>query len=99
MGEGVRRCFEAAVTAAGHDGPTLYIDAIERGLHRSVLEPLWSCLAAVSRGRGLQIFAGVHSEDCVEAAVRAFAGLGDDGLRIVRLERGERETSATVHRG
>jgi hypothetical protein len=98
MGEGVQRCFEIAAAASGHDGPTLYIDNIERGLHHSVLERLWGWLATVSRERNLQVFASTHCEGCIDAAGRAFASLADDGLRIIRLDRGERETLATVHR-
>ena len=95
MGEGVQRCFEIAITASGHDGPTLYIDSVELGLHPSVLETLWSYLAMASRERNVQVFASTHSEECIHAAVRAFARLDDDGLRIIQLERGERETFAT----
>jgi predicted ATPase len=101
MGEGVQRCFEIAITASGHDGPTLYIDSVELGLPPSVLEALWSYLATAARERNVQIFASTHSEACIHAAARAFARLDDDGLRIIRLirlERGERETFATVHR-
>jgi hypothetical protein len=99
MGEGIQRSFAIAAAAAVDESPALYIDTIERGLHRSVLDALWRCIAAGSRGRNLQIFASAHSEECVEAAVRAFASRDDDGLRVIRLERGERETSATVQRG
>jgi hypothetical protein len=96
MGEAVQRCFEIAVAAAGHDGATLYIDNVERGLHPSVLEPLWRWLATASRERSVQIFASTHSDECIRAAVRAFADGGDDGLRIVQLDREEREIVATV---
>jgi hypothetical protein len=97
MGEAVQRCFEIAVTAAGHDGSTLYIDNIERGLHYSVLEPLWRWLAAVSRERSVQVFASTHADECIRAAVDAFASIDDDGLRVIRLDRGEHEVLATVH--
>jgi len=96
MGEAVQRCFEIAVAAAGHDGPTLYIDNIERGLHPSVLDALWRWLATVSRERGMQVFASTHSDECIRAAVTAFVHLDDDGLRIIQLDRDDRELFATV---
>jgi hypothetical protein len=98
MGEGMQRCFEIAVTAAGAEGSTLYIDNIEADLHPSILETLWRWLATVSRGRNVQVFAGTHSEECMRAAVRAFASLDDDGFRIIGLDRAERETLVTVER-
>jgi hypothetical protein len=96
MGEGIQRCLEIAITASGHHGPTLYIDSVELGLHHSVLEMLWRYLATASRERNVQVFASTYSEECLHAAARAFASLDDDGLRIIRLDRGEHETLATV---
>jgi hypothetical protein len=86
MGDGFQRCFEIGAAAAAHNWPTLFVDEIENGLHHTVLEHLWRWLAMVSRQRKLQIFATTHSEECIHAAARAFHGLEDDGLRVVRLD-------------
>jgi hypothetical protein len=97
MGEGLQRCLEIGACAAVHDWPTLFIDEVENGMHHLVLEPLWHWLASVSLRRDLQIFATTHSEECIHAACRAFRSLDDDGLRVIRLDRLERETRATVY--
>jgi hypothetical protein len=45
----------------------------------------------------LQIFATTHSEECVQAACQAFIELGDDGLKVIRLDRQEHEAVAKVY--
>jgi hypothetical protein len=97
MGEGFQRCFELGAAAAAHDWPTMFIDEIENGMHHLVLEPLWRWIATISRRRNLQVFATTHSEECIHAACRAFQGLDDDGLRVIRLDRLERETQAVFY--
>jgi predicted ATPase len=97
MGDGVQRCFDFAVVLAGGDSAYLAIDEIENGLHHSVLEPVWNWLAEVSALHKIQIFATTHSEECVQTACRAFSALNDDGLRVIRLDRQEHQTVATVY--
>jgi predicted ATPase len=97
MGEGVQRCFELAVVLAANDVPVFFSDEIENGLHYSVLEPLWDWIAKTSALRSTQLFATTHSEECVQAACRAFSARSDDGLRVIRLDRQEHETKAVVY--
>jgi len=97
MGEGVQRCFDIAAALAGSDAPFLAVDEIENGLHHSVLESVWRWLAEISTARKVQVFATTHSEECVQAACRAFSALNDDGLRVIRLDRKEHQTVATVY--
>ena len=97
MGEGLQRCLEIGASAAVHEWPTLFIDEVENGMHHLVLEPLWRWIATMSHRRNLQVFATTHSEECIHAACRAFRGLEDDGLRVIRLDRLERETRATIY--
>jgi AAA15 family ATPase/GTPase len=97
MGDGFQRCFELGLAAVATDVPILSIDEFENGLHHSVLEPVWRWLASISVARNLQIFATTHSEECVQAACRAFTAVEDDGLRVIRLDQREQETVATVY--
>jgi hypothetical protein len=97
MGDGFQRCFELGVAAMDMESSTLLVDEFENGLHHSVLEPVWRWLAAISMTHGFQIFATTHSEECVQAACRAFTVAGDDGLRVTRLDRRAEETVATVY--
>lgn len=66
-------------------------------MHHLVLEPLWRWIAMISHRRNLQVFATTHSEECIHAACRAFHGLEDDGLRVIRLDRRESETHAVIY--
>jgi len=97
MGEGIQRCLEIAAGVASKESVLLGIDEIENGLHHSTLEPIWKWLATVSANQNMQIFATTHSEECVQAACRAFSAQNDDGLRVIRLDRREHETAATVY--
>jgi hypothetical protein len=97
MGEGFQRCLELGAAAAAHDWPTMFIDEIENGMHHLVLEPLWRWIATTSRRRDLQVFATTHSEECINAACHAFKDLDDDGLRVIRLDRLESGTRATIY--
>lgn len=97
MGEGVQRCFNIAVSIAAGEPPLLAVDEIENGLHHSVMKPVWRWMAEVSAKRGIQIFATTHSEECVHAACQAFIDLGDDGLKVIRLDRQEHQTVAKVY--
>ncbi|WP_342377527.1 AAA family ATPase [Myxococcus stipitatus] len=97
MGEGAKRGFELAVALSSREHPVLCIDEVENGLHHSAMEALWSWIAEASSTRDAQIFATTHSEECVEAACRAFAVRGDDGLRVIRLDKQEQETKAVIY--
>ncbi|WP_437673935.1 AAA family ATPase [Sorangium sp. So ce131] len=97
MGDGFRRCFEMGLTVAADQGWAYFIDEFDNGLHHSILEPVWRWVATISRKRDLQIFATTHSEECIQAACRAFAALDDDGFRVIRLDRRGDHTAATVY--
>ncbi len=97
MGEGFQRCFEIGVSAVGGNRAMLFIDEIDNGLHYSALTPVWRWLANVSAKRDLQVFATTHSEECINAASRAFAEANDDGLRVIRLDRRQDKTVAAVY--
>lgn len=97
MGDGVQRCLDIALALVSNPVIHLSIDELENGLHHSVLEPVWRWLAQSSLERNIQLFATTHSEECVQAACRAFSALNDDGLRVIRLDRQEHQTVATVY--
>jgi hypothetical protein len=97
MGDGFQRCLELGAAAAVHGWPMMFIDEVENGLHHLVLARLWRWIATISRQRNLQLFATTHSEECIYAACRAFSELGDDGLRVIRLDRLEGGTRASIY--
>jgi hypothetical protein len=97
MGEGFQRSFEIAIFAIASGWPVFFIDEIDNGLHHSTIEPHWRWLSSISAKRKLQIFATTHSEECIQAACRAFDERNDDGLRVIRLDRHEDRTSVAVY--
>lgn len=97
MGEGVQRCLVIGTALAAEEFSLAAVDEIENGLHHSALGAVWKWLAAVSDSRGIQVFATTHSEECVQAACQAFTELGDNGLKVIRLDRQEHETVAKVY--
>jgi hypothetical protein len=97
MGEGVQRCLEVGTLVATEGVSFVAVDEIENGLHHSALKSVWNWLAEVSASRGIQIVATTHSEECVQAACQAFTELGDNGLKVIRLDRREHETVAQVY--
>lgn len=96
MGEGSRRCFDLSLGVAS-GARVLFVDEIDNGLHHSVLTDVWTWIARVSKQRSLQVFATTHSDECIRAAAHAFQSLADDGLRLLRLDRGEHETTVAVY--
>lgn len=97
MGEGVQRCLVIGTALAAEEFSLAAVDEIENGLHHSALGAVWKWLATVSVNRGIQVFATTHSEECVQAACQAFIELGDNGLKVIRLDRQEHETVAKVY--
>jgi AAA15 family ATPase/GTPase len=97
MGDGFQRCFQVAAAAAAYQHPILFVDEIENGLHHGVLLAFLGWLATISQNRGLQVFATTHSEECIAAACDVFNARNDDGLRVVRLDRGLERTTAAVY--
>ena len=47
--------------------------------------------------RKVQVFATTHSEECIQAACRAFEGEYQDDFRVVRLDREGETTTAAVY--
>jgi len=97
MGGGVQRCLEYAIGLASSTEVPMFIDEIENGLHHSTLESIWAWISAVTKKRNIQLFVTTHSEECIQAASKAFASASDDGLRVIRIDKKDNHTSATVY--
>ena len=78
-------------------GGTAVIDEVEAGVFHANLPKLWRLLDQTSRDNGIQMFVTTHSEECVNAAIKAFdvepAALRlhrisrwDDGLRVATYD-------------
>jgi hypothetical protein len=95
LGQGVIRIIEIAMSIVANFDP--FIDEFENGIHHSVFYDFWVKLIKLSAGREQQLFASTHSEECIQAACRAFTDSGDDGLRVIRLDRSNGATRASVY--
>jgi len=97
MGAGFQRCFDIAICLASTQFKYLCIDEVDNGLHHSLLQPVWRWIATASRRTGAQVNLTTHSDECVAAAARVFQELGDDGLRVIRIDRGKDGSRAVVY--
>lgn len=93
LGDGSRRMLEFAVAAMGRH--TVLIDEIENGFHASTLPAVFGLLHAMPSD--CQVFATTHRDEAVRAACETFVAAGDDGLRIIRLDRLAAEHRAVVY--
>jgi predicted ATPase len=97
MGAGFQRCFDIAISLGASHFKQVNFDEIDNGLHHSLLEPVWRWIATSSQRIGAQVNVTTHSEECVAAAAHVFKELGDDGLRVVRIDKRKDGSRAAVY--
>ena len=93
LGDGSRRLLEFAIPGA-LQAESCFIDEIENGFHWSTLTKVWTLLRTSQIG---QTFATTHREENIRIACENFLEAGDDGLRIVRLDRTDAGHRAVVY--
>ena len=86
MGDGITRILSLAVSIATVPEGMVLVDEIENGLHHSVMQQVWSSIAAFARKYNVQIFATTHSRECFRAARRALMSDEQDDFRLYRIE-------------
>ena len=87
LGDGLVRLTSILVKiATARDGVVL-VDDIDSGLHHTVLQKVWTAIAAAARQFDVQVVATTHSYECVRAAHQAFTASKIYDLRLYRLER------------
>ena len=82
MGEGMTRIARILLAISTTAGGVVMVDEVENGIHYSVLQKVWSAIAAAAERAQVQIFATTHSFECMAAAHQA---LGDK-LMVHRIE-------------
>lgn len=87
LGDGARRALEFALGFSHDDVSTVLIDEIENGFHYSTLPKVLELIRQRSLDTGAQVFATTHRDEVIEAACTRFIEAGDDGLRILRIDR------------
>lgn len=87
LGDGAFRLLDLSIALTDHTATHICFDELDTGVHHTALPELWQLL---QRARpDLQLFATTHRDECVLAAARTFLEAGDDGLRVIRLDRTE----------
>ena len=89
VGQGIYRLIAIFSELIGEKPDVCIIDEIENGIHHSMLEQVWTGLAAAAETLGVQVFATTHSQECIEAAHAAFSKRDAYDFSIVQLFRVE----------
>lgn len=82
MGEGMTRIARILLAISTAAGGVVMVDEVENGIHYSVLQKVWSAIAAAAERAQVQVFATTHSFECMAAAHQA---LGNK-LMVHRIE-------------
>ena len=89
VGQGIYRLIAIFSELIGEKPDVCIIDEIENGIHHSMLEQVWTGIAAAAENLDVQVFATTHSQECIEAAHAAFAKRQAYDFSIVQLFRAE----------
>lgn len=86
MGEGMGRLSSLILAVANAMDGVVLIDEIENGIHHSVMFDVWKAIAKSAKDFNVQIFATTHSDECIQAAHKAFEECDSYDFRLHRLE-------------
>jgi len=86
VGDGVGLLASILFAIADSPHGTVLIDEVESGFHYSVVEKVWSAIAATADRFDVQIFATTHSFECIRAAHAAFGARPSYDLGFYRLD-------------
>jgi AAA domain, putative AbiEii toxin, Type IV TA system/AAA ATPase domain len=96
VGQGVYRLAAIFSELVGEKPDICIIDEIENGIHHSMLQQVWTGLAAAAENLDIQIFATTHSHECIEAAHTAFSKRETYEFSIIQLFRVEEGVQGRV---
>lgn len=85
LGDGAYRILDLVLACSSSEHNIVGVDEFDGALHHTSLPIAWDILRTARPN--LQIFATTHRDECVLAAARSFLEAGDDGLRVIRLDR------------
>jgi len=87
VGQGVYRLLAILADIIGENPDVVLIDEVENGLHHSIHEQIWTGLAETAEKLNVQIIATTHSEECLQAAHRAFLNRKEYDFSVIQLFR------------
>jgi hypothetical protein len=96
MGEGMWRILGLALGLVTVRGGVLLVDAIDAGLHHSVMDDMWRLVTQTAQQLDCQVFATTHSRDCLDSLARILSKK-QNGACAVAVHRIERRKGRAVH--
>jgi energy-coupling factor transporter ATP-binding protein EcfA2 len=96
VGQGVNRLLAIFSELIGEQPELCIIDEVENGIHHSLLEQVWTGLAAVAEEMNIQIFLTTHSHECICSAHEAFSKQPNYDFSIIQLFRVENRVQGRV---
>ena len=78
LGGGVARLSRLLLSCFASRNGMLLVDEIENGMHHSMLGDIWTFARRWMREWNVQIVATTHSDECINAAMTAFADAPED---------------------
>lgn len=91
LGGGILRITRLLLTISSAPGGIALIDEVETGLHHSAMSTAWTAIRSAADQFRTQVVTTTHSRECIWAA---HAALGEDGFRLIRVERPNGKTKA-----
>ena len=86
LGDGFKRIFYIVLKALSLKGKRILIDEIEIGIHHTKMKDFWVNIMKVCKELDVQLFATTHSSECIEDYVKAAKEVGDEDIRLIRLQ-------------
>ncbi len=98
FGDGIWRALCLLIALTQCRGGTLLVDEVDNGLHRTVLDPLWSLIFKTAKELDVQVFATTHSFDCVQSLAAICPEENDQAPQSeqVTLHRIERQRAKSI---
>ena len=96
VGQGLQRLWDILVSLSAVTSGVVLIDELESGVYYANIPKLWATVRREIEQGDAQVFATTHSQECIAAAVEAFADR-PDAFRLHRLERQGEEIIAVTY--
>ncbi len=96
LGDGFKRIFYIILKTISLRGKRIMIDEIEIGIHHSKLKDFWVNIIKVCKELEVQLFASTHSDECVKDYLDAANELGEQDLRLIRLQENKDKTVKAI---
>jgi len=98
LSSGINRWLAYLIAIQSYPGGVVMIDEIESGLYYRHFKAMWESVNAVSKTSHTQVFAAVHSGECLDALQTVMTRDAED-FRLLQVSPGAEQPSIRVFRG